>query len=207
MDLVNPFFPTVVDQVQARRGRPHRGPVLRHSSTSLITAYADEDPVVDAEDWAVDGMVYVLYGQHTVGRSDIGLMLGEVCNDAVVGLTIASSIGPVAVHADATYTQPDLPEEDPFVQGVVGALWAATGDLTLSGGSTTSRSVLRTPMATSRAANRALRTRRAVAGGADVRVGVGELPSDAANPRDRGRHRRRRWKRAPGTECGRQCQR
>ena len=103
------------------------------SQLSLITAYADEDPVVDAEDWAVDGMVYVLYGQHTVGRSDVGLMLGEVRNDAVVGLTIASSIGPVAVHADATYTQPDSPEEDPFVRGVVGALWAATGDLTLSG--------------------------------------------------------------------------
>lgn len=135
MDLVNPFFPTVVDQeykpgVDALTADLYFG---TSSQLSLITAYADEDPVVDAEDWAVDGMVYVLYGQHTVGRSDVGLMLGEVRNDAVVGLTIASSIGPVAVHADATYTQPDSPEEDPFVRGVVGALWAATGDLTLSG--------------------------------------------------------------------------
>ena len=58
-------------------------------------------------------MVYVLYGQHTVGRSDIGLMLGEVRNDAVVGLTIASSIGPVAVHADAPTRSPTRPRRTP----------------------------------------------------------------------------------------------
>lgn len=135
MDLVNPFFPTVVDQeykpgVDAATADLFFG---TSSQLSLMAAYADEAPVVDAEDWAVDGMVYAVYGQHTVGRSDIGLMVGEIRNDAVYGLTVASSIGPVAVHADATFTQPDSPDEDPFVRGVVGALWAATSEMTLMG--------------------------------------------------------------------------
>ena len=57
MDLVNPFFPTVVDQeykpgVDALTADLYFG---TSSQLSLITAYADEDPVVDAEDWAVMG--------------------------------------------------------------------------------------------------------------------------------------------------------
>ena len=133
MDLVNPFFPTVVDQEYKPGVDALTADVFFGTSTqfSLMTAYTHPQPVSDAEDWAVDGMVYAFYGQHTFGRHDVGVLVGEVQGDEVVGLTVATYAGPVGLHADATYTMPH-DDDDPFVRGVMGALWSITGDLTVS---------------------------------------------------------------------------
>jgi hypothetical protein len=126
MDLVNPFFPTTVDQeykpgVDAFTADWFFG---MSSQVSVIAAYLAPDPVADAEDWGVDGMAYALYAQHTFGRHDVGLLLAEIRGDEVAGLTVASYAGPVSLHGDFTYTLPADPDaEDPFFRGVAGAMW------------------------------------------------------------------------------------
>ena len=100
---------------------------------SLISAYTNDALIADADDWSMDGMVYALYAQHTLGRNDVGLLLGEIRGDEVIGLTLASYIGPVGVHSDVTYTLPvDPDDEDPFVRAVLGGMWAATPKLTIT---------------------------------------------------------------------------
>ncbi|MGB0637759.1 MAG: hypothetical protein ACPGTU_00400 [Myxococcota bacterium] len=129
MDLVNPFFPTTVDQEYKPGVDAVTADVFFGTSTkmSLITAYTDEQLIADTEDWNVNGMAYALYAQHTFGRHDLGILLGEVRGDEVVGLTLATYAGPVGIHSDLTYTLPaDAETEDPFFRGVVGALWSAT---------------------------------------------------------------------------------
>lgn len=135
LDLVNPFFPTTVDQEYKPGVDAITADLFFGTTTqvSVMTAYADPEPVKDADDWLVDGMVHALYAQHTLGVADVGFMAGSVQGDRVAGTTVATAIGPVAVHADATYTRPERDDEDPFVRAVVGALWAATGELTVSG--------------------------------------------------------------------------
>jgi len=135
MDLVNPFFPTTVDQEY----KPGVDAVVADfffgtsTKASLITAYTNDQVLPDAEDWVVDGMVYAVYAQHTFGRHDLGIMLGEIRGDEVLGLTLATYAGPVGIHSDVTYTLPaDPDEEDPFVRGVVGAMWTATDDVIIT---------------------------------------------------------------------------
>ena len=135
MDLVNPFFPTTVDQEY----KPGVDAVLLDlffgvsSKASLITAYTGDVVLSDADDWSVDGMVYALYAQHTLGQHDVGILVGEMRGDEVLGLTVATYAGPVGIHGDVTYTLPAEPdEEDPFVRGVVGALWTITPDVVLT---------------------------------------------------------------------------
>ena len=70
------------------------------------------------------------YGQHTIGRHDVGLMVGTIRGDDVVGATVATYAGPVGVHADVAYTRPG-DSEDPFVRAVMGAMWTVTGELTV----------------------------------------------------------------------------
>lgn len=135
LDLVNPFFPTTVDQEYKPGVDALTADLFVGTATqfSVMTAYAHPEPVKDADDWVVDGMVHAVYAQHTLGGADVGVLVGSVQGDGVMGGTVATAIGPVAVHADATYTRPEGDREDPFVRAVVGALWAATGDLTVSG--------------------------------------------------------------------------
>ncbi len=132
MDLVNPFFPTIVDQEYKPGVDAVTADLFFGTSTkmSLITAYTDEQLISDTDDWQVNGMAYALYAQHTFGRHDLGVLLGEMRGDEVLGLTLATYAGPVGIHSDVTYTLPADPDvEDPFVRGVVGAMWTATDDL------------------------------------------------------------------------------
>lgn len=135
MDLVNPFFPTTVDQEYKPGVDAVTADLFFGTSgkVSLITAYTDDVVLPDADDWSIDGMVYALYAQHTLGRHDVGVLVGEVRGDEVFGLTLATYAGPVGIHSDVTYTLPVDPKaEDPFVRGVVGAMWTATEDLTIT---------------------------------------------------------------------------
>jgi hypothetical protein len=132
MDLVNPFFPTTVDQEYKPGVDAVTADLFFGTSTkmSLITAYTDEQLIADTDDWHVNGMAYALYAQHTFGRHDLGILLGEIRGDEVVGLTLATYAGSVGIHSDVTYTLPvDPEEEDPFIRGVVGAMWSATDEL------------------------------------------------------------------------------
>lgn len=135
LDLISPFFPTTVDQEYKPGVDSVTAELFFGMSTqiSAIAAYVHPDPLADAEDWAVEGMAYALYAQHTFWRNDVGLLLGEIRGDEVLGLTVASYAGPVGLHSDVTYTLPAEDDEDPFLRAVVGALWMPRGGTTLSG--------------------------------------------------------------------------
>ena len=135
MDLISPFFPTTVDQEY----KPGVDAVVADlffgvsTQISTIVAYVHPEPVVDAEEWGVEGMAYALYAQHPFWRHDVGLLLGEIRGDEVLGLTVASYAGPVALHGDVTYTLPADTDEAPFLRAVAGALWVPRGGTTLTG--------------------------------------------------------------------------
>ena len=134
MDLVNPFLPTMVDQEYKPGVDAVSADLFFGTSTkaSLIAAYTEDQLISEAEAWAVDGMVYAAYGQHTFGHHDVGILLAEVRGDEVIGLTLATYAGPVGIHGDVTYTRPDdVEEEAPFIRGVAGCMWTATEELTL----------------------------------------------------------------------------
>ena len=125
MDLVNPFFPSTIDQeykpgVDALRVDGYLG----MSTMTAVAAYAG--------DWSVEGLVFAGYGQTTVGLTDLGLFVGAVRGDAVVGLTTRTALGPVGIVADVTGTLPST-DEDPFVRGVVGGMWRPFEDSTVTG--------------------------------------------------------------------------
>ena len=119
LDLVGPFNPTVIDQeykpgVDAVRADVYAG---MSGQLTLAAAYAGTDGAWEAED-----LVFAGYGQATVGVWDLGLMLGYVHADAVVGVSANGSLGPVGVRAEGALTlPPDDTGEDPFVRAVVGA--------------------------------------------------------------------------------------
>lgn len=127
LDLVNPFFPTVVDQeykpgVDAARVDAWFGT----GQATVTSAYRG--------DWALDGMVHAAYVQQTVGLWDIGLFGALNQDDAVGGLSLAGSIGPVSMHGDASVTlPPDEDDEDPFVRAVLGAQGTVTPRTQLMG--------------------------------------------------------------------------
>ncbi|MFT4626556.1 MAG: hypothetical protein ACI8PZ_005233 [Myxococcota bacterium] len=127
LDLVNPFFPTTIDTeykpgIDALRVDTYIGGTGR---ISAVGAYAG--------DWAADGMSGALYGQATAAVTDLGLFVGWIRGDAVVGATTMTSVGPVALHADGAVTVPVETEEEPFFRGVLGADYRPTGTTTLSG--------------------------------------------------------------------------
>ena len=127
LDLVNPFFPTVVDQeykpgVDAARVDAWFGA----GQATVTSAYRG--------DWELDGMVHAAYVQQTVGLWDIGLFGALAQDDKVGGLSLAGSAGPVSLHGDASITLPaDDREEDPFVRAVVGAQGTVTPKTQLMG--------------------------------------------------------------------------
>ncbi len=126
LDLVNPFFPTTIDQeykpgVDAARVDIY--PSLT-SRVTLVGAYAGG--------WDWPGAVLAGYGQVTVGLTDLGLLLGAIHGDAVAGATVSGGVGPVGLHGDATVTLPHG-GGDPFVRAVAGAFWRPTGTTTLTG--------------------------------------------------------------------------
>lgn len=132
LDLVNPFFPTAVDQeykpgVDAIRGDVFFG---MGGQATVASAYRG--------DWSTEGLVHAVYAQQTVGLWDVGLFGALNQGDAVGGLSAAGSVGPVSVHADASVTVPDAVVDnadggDPFVRAVVGAQGSVTPKTTLMG--------------------------------------------------------------------------
>lgn len=127
LDLVNPFFPTTIDQeykpgVDAIRMDGYVG----MSRVTAVIAYAG--------DWNWSGMVAAAYGQTTIGVTDIGLFYGYIRRDHVIGATMVTGVGPVELHSDATVTVPD-PDLDAavFFRGTFGALWRPFEKSTVSG--------------------------------------------------------------------------
>jgi len=125
LDLVGPFNPAVVDQeykpgYDAVRADAYFGMA---GKVTVVGAYAGG--------WDREGLVAAAWGQGTIGVTDLGLLLGEVRADHVVGASLSTSIGPIGVYADAAVTVPE--EEDTFVRAVVGALWRPAEDSTLYG--------------------------------------------------------------------------
>lgn len=135
MDLVNPFFPTAVDQeykpgVDAARFDAYWGMA---GQATLVSAYQG--------DWDLAGTVHAAYAQTTLGVWDVGLFGGAVHGDAVGGVSTAGSAGPVSLHADLTVTAPGAlldeadridPDEEVFVRGVAGASGNVTAKTAIS---------------------------------------------------------------------------
>ena len=127
LDLVQPFSFATIDNeykpgIDAVRMDGYIGMSTR---ITAVAAYAGN--------WGLDGMTYVLNGITTVGWTDISVFLGKVRSDNVLGLGVVSSIGPVGLHSDLSYTIPDNEEEDPFLRGVVGAMYKPFEKSTLCG--------------------------------------------------------------------------
>ncbi len=125
LDLVNPFFPTVVDQeykpgVDAVRLDGWFGTGGEVTATSAYRG-----------DWTLEGTVHALYAQQTVGLWDLGLFAAMVQGDVVGGTSVAGSVGPVSLHSDVSVTLPE--DEDLFVRAVVGAQGTVTPKTQLAG--------------------------------------------------------------------------
>lgn len=128
-DLVNPFFPTTLDTeykpgVDALRLDAYRG----LSRITAVAAYARNDGELDE----LADVNLALDAQLTLGITDISLFGGAIRADQVVGGGLVSSIGPVGIQGDITYTVPH-DEEAPFWRGVVGANGRPTEKLYLLG--------------------------------------------------------------------------
>ncbi len=126
IDLVNPFHPATVDTEYKPGVDAFRVDAFPSASSqvSAVVAYGGE--------WDVDGMVMALHGQATVGTSDLGLFIGEVFGDEVVGLSGVFSAGPVGLYSDAALTLPSDDEDDPYVRAVLGANHRPTMTTTVS---------------------------------------------------------------------------
>ena len=128
LDLVAPFTPAVIDTEYKPGVDAVRVDVYPTFSSKITVAAAY------AGDWDWRGLALALYGQATVGVTDVGLFLGEVRATHVIGATTVSSIGPVGIRADAAVSIPhEERDEDPFFRGTVGADWRPTDTTTLSG--------------------------------------------------------------------------
>ncbi|RME28493.1 MAG: hypothetical protein D6798_02270 [Deltaproteobacteria bacterium] len=147
LDLVSPFFPGTIDTeykpgVDAVRVQVYGG--LRFEQ-QVVAAWVGDCVAVGVgesdrcEEWGVEDLAVASWSRVTVGVSDIAVFLGEVHDDEVAGLSVASAVGAVGVHGDASVTLPPGhldgrdPTEDVYVRAVVGADWRPNADLTLSG--------------------------------------------------------------------------
>ncbi|MCA9566406.1 MAG: hypothetical protein KC656_01130 [Myxococcales bacterium] len=109
LDLVNPFNPAFIDQeykpgVDSLRADVYAGTA---STLTLVAAYAGS--------WDREGLVTAVYGQSTVGVTDIGLFAGSVRGDAVFGTSVVTAVGPAGITGDGTVTLP-AGGGDPFVR-------------------------------------------------------------------------------------------
>lgn len=114
MDLVAPFSPTTIDReykpgVDAIRADAYLGTA---GNLSLVAAYAGS--------WDLPGLVLVGRGGLTVDVWDLGLFLGAVHEDMVVGLDAAGSAGDFGLRAELTVTRP-RGGGSAFLRAVVGA--------------------------------------------------------------------------------------
>ncbi len=129
IDLVNPFHPATVDTEYKPGTDALRTDVYLNTSavwthTLAYTGVGDDDA------W-----VYASYGGWTVGVTDMGVFVAtfftpeDGIQDRILGVSSASSVGPVALYGDAAVTFTD---EDPFARAVLGADYRPTGTTTLN---------------------------------------------------------------------------
>jgi hypothetical protein len=145
LDLVSPFFPGTIDTeykpgVDALRVSAYAGTAFEQR---LVVAWVDScTPVMGGSggcDLGVEDLAIASWSQVTVGVTDLGLFLGEVHDDEVVGTSFVTALGPVGVHGDAALTLPPghldgaAPTEDIFLRAVIGADWRPGAKTTLSG--------------------------------------------------------------------------
>ncbi|NOY27176.1 MAG: hypothetical protein GXP62_15010 [Oligoflexia bacterium] len=145
LDLVSPFFPGTIDTeykpgVDALRVSAYAGTAFEQR---LVVAWVDScTPVADGSegcDLGVEDLAIASWSQVTVGVTDLGLFLGEIHDDEVLGASVVTALGPVGVHGDAALTLPPghldgrTPTEDIFLRAVLGADWRPSAKATLSG--------------------------------------------------------------------------
>lgn len=124
LDLVNPFNPAVIDQeykpgVDAVRVDLYHGFATK---LTLAAAYAGS--------WEPEGLILAAYGQTTVGVTDLGLFVGSVRRDAVLGGSVVTSVGPVGLTSDVAVTLPAV--GDPYLRATLGTLWRPTTTTTVT---------------------------------------------------------------------------
>ncbi len=130
MDLVAPFSPTVVDReykpgVDAVRVDGYIG---TSGKLTAVAAYAG--------DWDLDGLVIAGHGSMTVGVYDIGLFVGSIHRETVLGVDFVGALGPVGFRGEATITfRKDHIErkKQPFVRAVLSADHALPNNVHLTG--------------------------------------------------------------------------
>lgn len=128
MDLVQPFSFATIDSeykpgIDAVRIDQYFG---MSSQLTGVVAYAGE--------WEKEGIIGVLNGNTTIGWTDVSLFLGMIRGDRVVGAGLATSLGPVGINGDITYTIPDAELEDAsFVRTELGAMWRPLEKSTIMG--------------------------------------------------------------------------
>lgn len=136
MDLVNPFFPTAVDQEYKPGVDAARMDAWWGTAGQVTVASAWQG------DWSLRGMVHAAHAQSTFGAWDVGVFGGAVHGDLVGGVSTAGSAGPVGLHADLTLTGPGVlldpadrfdPDEAPFVRAVAGASGSLSARTYLAG--------------------------------------------------------------------------
>jgi hypothetical protein len=139
LDLVNPFTPATID-TEYRPGvdalRVDVYPTGSSKVTAVVaytgTTYVYQDAAPDEPE--SDRVAAAAYGQGTVGVTDLGGFYGFIRGDHVLGVSVASSAGPIGLHGDATVTFPRADLDEPvFFRGVFGLDGRPTGTTTLSG--------------------------------------------------------------------------
>ncbi|MFT5681719.1 MAG: hypothetical protein ACI8RZ_002625 [Myxococcota bacterium] len=137
MDLVNPFTPATIDTeykpgVDSVRADAYFG----MSQVTAVVAYVESDATLSEyleTDGALgDALAAALYGQTTLGVTDLSILLGQIHGDSVFGLGAAGGIGPVGLHGEGTATLPADDAEDPFARAVIGAMVVPIENLSLS---------------------------------------------------------------------------
>lgn len=121
LDLVSPFTPATIDTEYKPGVDAVRVDVFPTFSSSITAVAAFSGDEGWTGGWTERDVTVALHGQGTVGVTDLGAMYAFVEGDHVVGVTVASGVGPVGLFGDVAVTVPreDL-EDDPFVRAVVG---------------------------------------------------------------------------------------
>ena len=119
LDVVNPFTPATIDQDYK--------PGIDAARVDLYPSFSSQITLVAAYvgDWSLDGTILAANGKATVGVTDLGLFAGVGRGSPVFGASVASGVGAIGLHGDASLTlpraDPDAKITDPYVRAVVGA--------------------------------------------------------------------------------------
>lgn len=112
LDLVSPFTPAVIDTEYKPGVDAFRVDVYPSFSSkiTMVAAYTGQEGWKNR--WTPQDVTVAVYGQGTVGLTDLGALYTYVLGDHVAGVSMATSVGPVGVYGDAALTVPrqDLDE-------------------------------------------------------------------------------------------------